>query len=65
MINSITQISEKDITLQGVYKITNIIDNKIYIGSTNQTFLKRLTQHYLELRKNNHKNVDFLVPKKL
>lgn len=59
MINSITQISEKDITLQGVYKITNIIDNKIYIGSTNQTFLKRLTQHYLELRKNNHKN-DYL-----
>jgi group I intron endonuclease len=56
MIKSITNISEIEIILQGVYKITNIINNKIYIGSTNQTFLKRLTQHYFELRKNNHKN---------
>jgi len=35
-----------------VYKITNNIDNKIYIGSTSQTLLNRFKQHLYDATKN-------------
>jgi len=39
----------------GVYKIENIINNKIYIGSSNDIH-KRLLEHKRRLKKNNHAN---------
>jgi hypothetical protein len=38
----------------GVYKITNIVTNKIYIGSTILSFNKRFAVHKCDLRKNKH-----------
>lgn len=40
----------------GVYKITNIINNKIYIGSTanKQGFKKRWSYHGCDLKNNKH-----------
>ena len=38
-----------------IYKITNSIDDKIYIGSTRQTLRKRMEGHRSEVRKNNQK----------
>lgn len=40
----------------GIYTITNIINSKIYVGSTKQSFNKRRNQHYHLLRKNKHPN---------
>lgn len=39
----------------GIYKITNIINNKFYYGSTNN-FKERRADHFSELRNNKHKN---------
>lgn len=40
----------------GIYTITNLIDNKIYVGyATN--FRKRKAAHLSDLRKNKHKNI--------
>lgn len=39
----------------GIYKITNIINNKVYIGSS-QNLKKRFYGHIRSLRKNEHKN---------
>jgi predicted GIY-YIG superfamily endonuclease len=39
----------------GVYTITNIINNKIYVGSTNN-FVRRFNDHKKELINNIHKN---------
>lgn len=41
---------------KGVYEIKNIINDKIYIGSTTVYFLKRFYHHITMLRKNKHKN---------
>lgn len=41
---------------KGVYKITCRPTNKVYIGSTSQSFIKRFWQHEYELLKNKHKN---------
>lgn len=40
-----------------IYKITNIINNKVYIGQTKQNYLKRFIQHKSHARTNqsNHK----------
>lgn len=38
----------------GIYKITNTINNKIYIGSTISSFSKRFAVHKCDLRKNKH-----------
>ena len=38
---------------QGVYKIINKLNNKFYIGST-QDFLERSNEHFKALRKNKH-----------
>ncbi len=40
-----------------IYKITNSIDDKIYIGSTRQTLRKRMEGHRSEVRKNNPKTL--------
>lgn len=40
----------------GIYKITNLIDSKIYIGSTCDSLYKRLSTHRELLRKNKHTN---------
>ena len=40
----------------GVYQIKNLVSNKIYVGSTTQSFITRLKQHVYELETNKHKN---------
>jgi len=40
----------------GVYIIQNIINHKVYIGASNNTY-KRLCDHKMWLRKNNHDNI--------
>lgn len=40
---------------QGIYKITNIVNNKFYIGSSKK-LNKRLIDHFSRLRNNYHKN---------
>lgn len=40
----------------GVYKITNVISNKYYIGSTKMKIRLRLNHHLQALRNNKHKN---------
>jgi len=39
----------------GIYKILNIKNNKVYIGSTTN-FNKRKNEHLKRLRKNKHEN---------
>ncbi len=41
---------------KGIYCITNIINNKVYIGSTWVSFLKRFKKHFYNFEKNNHPN---------
>jgi len=41
--------------IAGVYSITNLVNNKIYIGSSNDTH-ERFLEHKRRLRKNNHIN---------
>ena len=43
----------------GVYKIQNLVNGKYYIGSTVDSFNKRLNHHYHALIRGNHKN-DYL-----
>lgn len=38
----------------GIYKITNLINNKVYIGSTRVSFRDRWSKHKSKLRKNDH-----------
>lgn len=45
-----------DIQTTGIYKITNIKNNKFYIGSTSDSFLKRWNHHINALRRGTHKN---------
>lgn len=45
-----------DITTTGIYKITNTVNGKYYIGSTSENFLKRWNHHINSLRRNSHKN---------
>ena len=46
-----------DITTTGIYKITNIKNDKFYIGSTSESFLKRWNHHINSLRRGTHKNM--------
>lgn len=41
---------------KGIYKITNKENNKIYIGSTTSSFLKRWAEHKMDLVANKHSN---------
>lgn len=42
---------------KGVYKITNIKNNKIYIGSTNLSFMVRWNKHRSALKRNKHHSI--------
>lgn len=46
----------EDLNKKGVYKIRNIVNNKVYIGSTSVSFKGRLCNHFGQLRKNKHPN---------
>ena len=48
---------EKELELKGVYKITNTVNNKFYIGSTSVTFKGRLRDHLSQLRRGIHANI--------
>lgn len=49
---------EENIFLKvGIYSITNIINNKIYIGSTLKTFRVRFNAHINLLKSNKHDNI--------
>ena len=50
----IKESSLKDLHLIGVYKIENLINQKVYIGSTEKSFVSRYSSHYEKLRTNNH-----------
>lgn len=56
----INESSLKDLSKIGIYKITNLIDNKIYVGSTITGFINRYKSHYEKLRTNNHKGYPYL-----
>lgn len=47
---------KEDLIKQGVYVIKCIKNNKIYIGSTTVSFIKRYNHHLSQLKRNNHKN---------
>lgn len=49
------ELNKNNKNLCGIYCITNTINNKVYIGSTN-CFYPRKRQHFLELRGNYHRN---------
>lgn len=51
----IAESSLKDLQEIGVYKITNLCNSKVYIGSTRKSFVSRYASHYEKLRTNNHK----------
>jgi len=38
----------------GIYQIRNVINDKVYIGSSQNIFHKRWPQHLMELKKNKH-----------
>lgn len=42
--------------ISGIYKITNLVNNKVYIGQS-VNIRKRWNQHVLELNKNIHPNI--------
>jgi group I intron endonuclease len=46
----------EDLKLQGVYQIKNLVNNKLYIGSTKVSFLKRMCHHAGRLNNSKHKN---------
>jgi group I intron endonuclease len=48
----------EDLYTKGVYSITNLKTNKIYIGSTSQYFYRRWSQHINCLKTQKHKNKD-------
>ena len=47
---------EKHKDLFGIYKITNTLNNKVYIGQTRQPFKKRFWHHSWKLKNNTHDN---------
>lgn len=47
----------EDLDKTGVYRITNLINGKFYIGSTKQSFKVRMKHHVNSLRRNGHKNL--------
>lgn len=47
---------KEDIETCGVYKITNLINYKIYVGSTCTSFKSRWQKHLQAINKNNHPN---------
>lgn len=47
--------SKQNLEKVGIYKITNLINGKMYIGYTNKSFRARCKDHFDKLRSNNHK----------
>lgn len=45
-----------DLCKKGIYTITNMVNGKVYIGSTFDTFQKRWGNHIRKLRNNQHPN---------
>lgn len=43
------------LSLSGIYKITNLANNKIYIGQSKNIWLRR-KQHFMALREGRHEN---------
>lgn len=56
MIDTINGYSQEELDKTGVYKIVNLVNGKIYVGSTAQSFKKRGVQHYSDLVRGVHKN---------
>ena len=50
------EIYKDNMNKKGVYQIKNLINNKVYIGSTTRSFKLRLKEHIVSLSKNKHKN---------
>ena len=46
----------KHLNYTGIYKIVNTVNNKYYIGSTEESFVKRWYNHINALRRGTHKN---------
>lgn len=51
----IEESSLRDLDKIGIYKIRNIITQKVYIGHTKKSFISRFQTHYMKLKNNNHK----------
>jgi group I intron endonuclease len=60
-MKKLSEITRKDLLKNGIYKITNIVNNKFYIGScSSKTFLyERLIHHRDDLINNKHCNFYF------
>lgn len=58
IMKKLSELKRKELQFNGVYKITNIINNKFYIGScSSKTFLyERLKHHEQDLINNRHCN---------
>lgn len=55
LYNMIIQVDDLELLKKkGIYSITNILNNKKYIGSTAKSFKSRLTQHLSKLRLDKH-----------
>lgn len=52
----IIKSTKQELRNRGIYKITNLINNKIYIGSTKISFRKRYGTHIYDLNTNTHCN---------
>lgn len=50
-------IELNDLTKKGVYKIENLVNHKVYIGSTRDSFKTRLKTHLSRLRRGVHENL--------
>lgn len=48
--------SRKEMSLTGIYRIINLVNNKSYVGSAAKSFKRRLWEHCSDLRRNNHCN---------
>ena len=51
---NINVTDQENLSKKGIYSITNLVNNKKYIGSTKKSFLTRFKQHYQELINNKH-----------
>lgn len=49
--------NQKILKLKGVYCIKNLVNNKLYVGSTTTSFKRRYLEHLRKLKINKHHNV--------
>ena len=50
-------IKKKDFSICGVYKITNLINNKCYVGSSNNIYMRWKNHYYFVINKNKRQQV--------